>query len=161
MKKEFLNILKKNGFLFFSGVPCSILAPILSDIKEDREITYIPAPSEDIALGLASSLYFFNRIGGIFIQNSGLGRIVNQLTSFNLIYKIPILMVITWRGFEKDDAVEHLIMGDIMCKLLRLLKIPFRIVSPLTIEASVKFGLSFMNKKSLPFALVLKKDIIK
>lgn len=158
--REFLDILKKNGLLFFSGVPCSILAPILHYVERDKEITYIPAASEDIALGLASSLYFFNRIGGIFIQNSGFGGIINPLTSFNLIYKIPLLMIITWRGFERNDAPEHLIMGDIMCRLLRVLKIPFRILSPQTMDDSIKFSLSFMNEKSLPCALILKKGII-
>jgi len=156
---EFLTILKKNGLLFFSGVPCSIFAPILNLIEKDKDITYLPAPSEDIALGIASSLYFFNKIGGIFIQNSGLGKVINPLTSFNLIYKIPLLMIISWRG-EIDDAPEHLIMGDIMCSLLRLLKIPFGILSSETIETSIKSGLSFMNKKSLPVALIIRKGII-
>ena len=109
---EFLEYLKKKGFTFLSGVPCSILKPILNHILNDPDFQYIPVVRENAALGVASGAHLAGRRGGILIQNSGLGNIVNTLTSFNLIYKIPVLMFVTWRGYKGQDAPEHIIMGE-------------------------------------------------
>ena len=81
---------------------------------DDPEIKYIPAIREDVAIGIASASYLSNSKGGIILQNSGLGNLINPLTSFNLIYKIPVLIIIGWRGYggRSNDAPEHWIMGE-------------------------------------------------
>jgi len=158
--KYFCEALKKRGFTILSGVPCSILTEILNYIYTDEEITYIPAPREDTALGIASGVFLSGGIGGILIQNSGLGNIINGLTSFNLIYGIPVLMVITWRGFEGKDAPEHLIMGAKLIEFLNLLEIPFKILSYANLDESLDFAVSLMETTHTPVALILKKGIV-
>lgn len=158
--KYFCEALKKRGFTFLSGVPCSILTEILNYIYQDKEINYFPASREDAALGIASGAFLSGKRSGILIQNSGLGNIINGLTSFNLIYDIPVLMVITWRGFEGKDAPEHLIMGAKMIDFLNLLNIPFKILSESNIEESLDFAVYSMEKERKPVALILKKGIV-
>src|SRR5207253_1231871 len=121
----FLAALKHAGLTFFSGVPCSLLEDILHHCLVDPDVTYVPAPREDAALGIASASYFNGECGAIFLQNSGLGNLVNPLTSFNLIYHIPVFMVISWRGYQGNDAPEHLVMGAKTIELLELMDIPY------------------------------------
>ena len=52
--EQFWRILTSRGFTFFSGVPCSILKEVLEDVERDPEVTYVPAPREEAALGVAS-----------------------------------------------------------------------------------------------------------
>ena len=118
--------LKLRKYTFCSSVPCSMLKKLLDSGIKDPEITLIPAVKENVALGLASGAYLSGKKSCIFMQNSGLGNIINALTSFNLIYKIPVLMFLTWRGFEGKDAPEHLIMGKKMAPLLDSLEVPHR-----------------------------------
>ncbi|MEW6619506.1 MAG: thiamine pyrophosphate-binding protein [bacterium] len=158
--KDFCSALKKRGFTFLSGVPCSLLTDILNYIYTDKEITYIPVPREDAALGIASGAALCGQKGGILIQNSGLGNIINGLTSFNLIYHLPLLMIITWRGFEGKDAPEHLIMGAKMTDFLDLLNIPYRILSASNYEESLNFSIDSMEKEHKPVALILKEGVI-
>ena len=33
---------------------------------------------------------------------------------------MPCLLLVTWRGFEGKDAPEHLVMGDVLPRLLDL-----------------------------------------
>ena len=49
----------------------------------------------------------------MIMQNSGIGNVVNPLASFSLMYKIPVLLVVGWRGYggPPNDAPEHWIMG--------------------------------------------------
>ena len=132
--KEFWDVMKKHQVTFWSGVPCSWLGGLIDYAISDEEITYTPAPREDIAVGLASSCYFSGGLGGILIQNSGLGNILGPLTSFNLLYKIPIFIVMSLR----DDAPEHLIMGKTTVDILRVLSIPCSPLSSFSIETLVE-----------------------
>lgn len=157
---EFWKVLKESGYYYFSGVPCSILTNILNYALKDSEIKYIPAVRENVALGIASGAYLAGRKSGILIQNSGLGNIINALTSFNLIYKIPALMFITWRGCEGNDAPEHLIMGEKMLNLLKQLEIPSVVLSE-NCKEEILSAIKLMEAESIPLALIIKKGMIK
>ena len=145
---------------FFSGVPCSLLKNIINYALEDPQITYIPAPREDVALGIASGAYLSDQSGGILIQNSGLGNIVNPLTSFNLIYHIPVFMLVTWRGYQGKDAPEHIVMGEKTLSLLEEMNIPFEVLKENNLESSLENLLGLMKQKETPVALILRKGIV-
>jgi sulfopyruvate decarboxylase TPP-binding subunit len=110
---EFWNAFKARGITFFAGAPDSTFQEPYNHLVGDPAIRYIPAVREDVALGIASAAYFDGRLGGVVMQNSGIGNIVNPLISFNLVYRIPVLLVIGWRGYggPPNDAPEHWIMG--------------------------------------------------
>lgn len=155
---HFWQILRKNGFNFFSGIPCSILKEVLNN--PPKSAPYIPATREDNALGLVSGAYLAGKRGAILIQNSGLGNIFNALTSFNLIYKIPVLMIITWRGEPgKPDAPEHEVMGRVTLPTLETLNIPHKIINE-NFAREVKWAVKTMEEKEIPVALILKKGVV-
>ena len=154
-----LDYLKEKGFKFYSGVPCSILKTMLKEVAADKEIKYISAVRENTALGVASGAYLSGEKSCILIQNSGLGNIINALTSFNLIYKIPVLMFITWRGFEGQDAPEHIIMGKKMTRLLEDIGIPYAVLGE-DYKKDIDWALGQMSEARIPTALILKEGSI-
>jgi sulfopyruvate decarboxylase alpha subunit len=126
----------------------------------DPMVTYIPAVREDVALGVSSAAYLTGRRGGILLQNSGLGNVVNPLTSFNLIYHIPVLMIVSWRGYGGHDAPEHLIMGEKTPGLLRTLGIPQVVLEAETLEENLQWAVSTMQQQQVPVAVILRQAII-
>lgn len=158
--RDFWDYLKLMGYTFFSGVPCSILKEILEVGVNDPQINYIPAVRENAALGLASGAYLTGKRSGILIQNSGLGNIINALSSFNLIYKIPVFLFITWRGFKGKDAPQHLIMGKKTLTLLKDLKVPYKILSN-AYERDINWAVQTMESKSIPVAIIIKRGQVK
>jgi sulfopyruvate decarboxylase alpha subunit len=158
--REFWDILKREQVTFFAGVPCSLLEGVINVGLADPAVTYIPAVREDVALGIASAAHLTGRRGGILMQNSGLGNVVNPLTSFNLIYRIPVLMLVSWRGYGGKDAPEHLIMGEKTPDLLRTLGIPHVVLEADTLEANVQWAISVMEQQLIPVAVILRPAII-
>ena len=157
---EFWDILKRHRVTFFAGVPCSLLEAVINVGLADPAVTYIPAVREDVALGIASAAHLAGRRGGILLQNSGLGNVVNPLTSFNLIYRIPVLMVVSWRGYAGRDAPEHLIMGEKTPDLLRTLGIPQAVLEAETLEENLQWAVSTMERGRIPVAVILRKAIV-
>lgn len=157
---EFWDILKSHQVTFFSGVPCSLLESVINVGLADPAVTYIPAVREDVALGIASAAHLAGRRGGILLQNSGLGNVVNPLTSFNLIYRIPVLMVVSWRGYGGKDAPEHLIMGEKTPDLLQILGIPYTVLEAASLEKNLQWAVSTMEQQQVPVAVILRKAVI-
>jgi len=157
---EFWNILKSHEVTFFAGVPCSLLEGVIKAGLADPAVTYIPAVREDVALGIASAAHLTGHRGGILMQNSGLGNVVNPLTSFNLIYRIPVLMVVSWRGYGGKDAPEHLIMGEKTPELLHTLGIPHAVLEVDTLEENLQWAISTMEQQLIPVAVILRHGTV-
>ena len=160
--KDFWDTLKKRGLTFFSGVPDSTFQNAYHWMVADPEIRYVPAPREDVALGIASAAYFSGRLGGVMMQNSGVGNIVNPLTSFSLMCRVPALLVIGWRGYggPPNDAPEHWIMGTKTPEILEMLEVPYEILEPDNLEAALDRLLETMQAQSVPGALLVRAGVI-
>ena len=159
---SFWAVLKARGLTFFSGVPDSTFGEAYNYMVNDPEIRYVPAVREDVALGVASAAYFSGGLGGVIMQNSGIGNIVNPLTSFNLMYKIPALIIVGWRGYggPPNDAPEHWIMGVKTPEILRLLEVPYEIMEMETLEADLDRLLGKIEQSSMPGALLVRSGMI-
>lgn len=94
------------------------------------------------------------------MQNSGLGSAINPLASLNIPYRIPILLLISWRGYQGKDAPEHLIMGEVTIKLLEDIGVPVQVISKGDPEAAISVSIKNMEEKQIPAAAILRRGII-
>jgi len=154
-------MLRSHGFNFSTGVPCSILKDIILYLSSHPDIPYITATREDEALGIATGAYLAGRKPIVLMQNSGLGSAINPLTSLNILYRIPVLLLISWRGYQGEDAPEHLIIGEVTTKLLEDISVPVQVISKDDPEAAISALIESMEEKQIPAAAILRRDIIK
>jgi phosphonopyruvate decarboxylase len=122
-----LGLLKQQKYEFFSGVPCSNFADLFQQASLDNDITSVPAASEGSALSFAVGAALAGRRSVVALQNSGLGNIINPLTSLVQVNAIPTLLLISVRGHtdEPEDEPQHRIMGANTHALLDQLAIPW------------------------------------
>lgn len=160
--QSFWDALKARRLTFFSGVPDSTFQRTYNAMVAHPDIRYVPAVREDVALGVVSAAYFHGGLGGIMMQNSGIGNIVNPLTSFNLIYQIPALLVVGWRGYggPPNDAPEHWIMGEKTPEFLDLLQMPYEILEPGGLESALDLLLGAIKRQSVPGALLVRPGVL-
>ncbi|MGY8763028.1 MAG: thiamine pyrophosphate-binding protein, partial [Nitrospinaceae bacterium] len=77
-------------------------------------------------------------------------------TSLNLIYKIPVLVIMSWRGEDSTDAPEHIIMGEINQNLLNTCGMEYSVISSDNYKASLNTAIQQMEK-GLPYTLMVGK----
>ncbi len=119
---DFLDALEKNGVSFSSGVPCSFLKAPMQLLTKNG--SYIPASSEGEAAAITAGAWLAGQETAIFSQNSGLGNLVNPLTSLNHPFHIPTLLEIGWRAAPNiDDEPQHRLMGGITREILELMQV--------------------------------------
>ena len=157
---QFCSALESYGFDFSTGVPCSILNDIIHHFSGKPGFTYIPATREDEALGIATGAYLAGRKPIVAMQNSGLGNSINALASLDILYQIPILLLISWRGYEAKDAPEHLVMGKSVIKLLEDIGIPVQVISKEEPEKAIAASVKELEEKQIPAAMILRRGIL-
>jgi phosphonopyruvate decarboxylase len=160
---EFIEPLRRLGYSHYAGVPCSFLKPFINYVIGDAALDYVGAASEGEAVGISMGTFLAGRKTVTMCQNSGLGNMVNPLTSLNYPFRIPTLLIATWRGEPGvKDEPQHEQMGRIMHRLLDTLEIPW-LPFP-SRESDVPGALekaeASMAKLQRPFALVMSKGSV-
>jgi phosphonopyruvate decarboxylase len=153
-------LLTRHGFDFFSGVPCSLVEDVIAVLETERDAPYVAAVREDAAVGLAAGAWFAGRRACVLMQNSGLGTSLNALASLSLMYGLPALVVVTWRGHEGKDAPEHILTGRITPQILDLLGMPHRVLSAETAADDVAWAAKEMDTRMQPVAIVVPPNVV-
>ncbi|MCK5509072.1 MAG: phosphonopyruvate decarboxylase [Desulfobacterales bacterium] len=161
--QDFISACTSRGYTFYAGVPCSFLKPLINYVIQNPDVDYVTATSEGEAVGIAAGAYLAGRKAVVMCQNSGLGNMINPLTSLCFPFRIPILLIVTLRGEPGlNDEPQHELMGQITGELLETLHIQWDFFP----DAPEKIGIvldraeSEMAKTSLPFALIMKKGSV-
>jgi phosphonopyruvate decarboxylase len=101
----------------------------------------------------------------IYMQNSGLGNIINPSLSLldQQVYSIPTLLMIGWRGEpEVNDEPQHVKQGQVTLRLLETIDIPYVVLGPEVEDKDVSILLMEMVSRSMNenrcCAIVVKKD---
>ncbi|MBI3322285.1 MAG: sulfopyruvate decarboxylase subunit alpha [Candidatus Omnitrophica bacterium] len=158
--QQCLEALKAHGFNFFTGVADSLVASLINGLLRDPAAGYVPAVREEQAVGMAAGAYVSGRWPCVLMQNSGLGYSLNALTSLNLIYKIPTLLIVGWRGWQGKDAPEHLVMGAHCRQLLEEVGIPVQVPEAAGIGDAVAQADSWMRSQRLPAAILIRPGLL-
>jgi len=159
----FLQQARRRGFDFYTGVPCSFLAPLINQVIGDPATDYVGAASEGEAVAIAAGAWLAGRGPVVMCQNSGLGNTINPLTSLNWPFRIPTLLIVTWRGQPGvHDEPQHALMGRITAALLETAEVRHRAFpkSDGDIGAALDAAGAAMAETGLPFALIMGKDTV-
>ncbi len=94
----FFNLFIEKGTDFFAGVPDSSLKYLCTYINDHvKENNHIICANEGNAVALATGYHLVTgKIAATYMQNSGLGNIINPLLSIvdKDVYSIPLLLII-------------------------------------------------------------------
>jgi phosphonopyruvate decarboxylase len=158
--KYFVKIIKENSFSPFMGVPCSVFTSLLNFIDESKDTKNYICSSEGEAIGLAGGFALSGKYPVVYMQNDGYGNAVNPLSSLQLLYHLPALLLISWRGLQGEkDAPQHELMGETIQELLQIFKIPYKVLDKGKKELgnAVREASSYLDKEKKPYALIIKK----
>ena len=158
--QRFLDELRRLGYDFFTGVPCSSLGGVFRLIEQEPADRYVPAVREDAALGFAAGAYLGGRNAVVLMQNSGLGVSVNTLGQLHNHYEIPCLLVISWRGYGGKDAPEHLVSGELLPGLLNTLSIPSELLEPETMGRQLQTLTDRLAAARKPVAVLVPPGVL-
>jgi len=156
-QKQVFDYLFNNGTENFIGVPDSTMKHFIDQGFKKNKI--LITTREDEAIGIAVGMTLSQSSSLVFMQNAGFANSLSTITSLVQLYKIPMIFLIGWRGFLKNDAPEHTKIGKIQPKLLQALSLQSKIINEKNWKASCDWALKLIKEKK-PCTLILKRDFI-
>ncbi|SOE57832.1 phosphonopyruvate decarboxylase [Burkholderia sp. D7] len=166
---QFVEAARERGFDWYAGVPCSYLTPFINYVLQDESLNYVSAANEGDAVALIAGVAlgasgaFKARRGIAMMQNSGLGNAVSPLTSLTWTFRLPQLLIVTWRGQPGvADEPQHALMGPVTPAMLDTMEIAWELF-PTEADAigpALDRATAHMDSTGRPYALVMQKGSV-
>jgi sulfopyruvate decarboxylase subunit alpha/phosphonopyruvate decarboxylase len=157
IQKKIFDYLIKNRIQNFIGVPDSTLKYFIEQGLKKNKI--LIATREEEAIGIAVGMTLSQSSSVVFMQNAGFANSISTITSLVQLYEIPLIFLIGWRGYLKNDAPEHEKIGKIQPKLIEILALDSKIITEKNWKISCNWALKKIRNQK-PCALIVKRDFI-
>jgi phosphonopyruvate decarboxylase len=165
---QFVEAARERGFFWYAGVPCSYLTPFINYVLQDPALRYLSMANEGDAVALIAGVALAGgaraqQRGVTMMQNSGLGNAVSPLTSLTWTFRLPQLLIITWRGEPGvADEPQHALMGPITPALLESMEIPWELFPSEADEIgpALERATAHMDQSGRPYAFVMRKGSV-
>ena len=154
-QSEIFNYLQKNNIENFIGVPDSTLKDFINEGLIQKKI--IITTREEEAIGIATGMILSKSKSLVFMQNAGFANSLSTITSLIELYKIPLIFLIGWRGYLKNDAPEHYKIGKIQPDLLKIIGLPSKIITEKNWKKQCIWAMKKIQNDS-PCALIVKRE---
>lgn len=167
--RDFVEAARQRGFHWYAGVPCSFLTPFINYVLQDPSLHYVSMANEGDAVALIAGVALagdasapYGR-GVAMMQNSGLGNAVSPLTSLTWTFRLPQLLIVTWRAQPGiADEPQHALMGPITPAMLKTMEIPWELFPAESeqIGPALDRAIAYMDQTGRPYALIMQKGSV-
>lgn len=159
--KVLYEALKACNVKIMSALPETWLVHLMRMADDDPGMTLIRIAKEEEAIGISAGAHLAGVQTALLMQNHGFFAAINPVISLALLYKIPLLMIISHRGYfgEKDPWQTQ---GGLLTEpVLRALNIPITtITQPGEAHRRIKDAQTLANASLSPVAVLLTRELM-
>ena len=153
--------LKACDIKIISALPETWLVHLIRMADEDPEVTLVRLAKEEEGIGISAGAHLAGVNSVLLMQNHGFLAAINPIVSLALLYKFPLLMLISYRGYmgEKDPWQTQ---GGLATEpILRALNIPiWQLSKPNEIYSRLKDAQALAHASLLPVAVLLTRELM-
>lgn len=108
-EEEIIKIMKRAGIDLTATLPCDRIKNLLPLVSEN--FPEIRLTREENGVGICAGTYLAGGKPMMLIQSTGLGNMINALESLNVICKIPLPVLASWRGVYGEGIEAQVPLG--------------------------------------------------
>jgi sulfopyruvate decarboxylase subunit beta len=116
-EEKVIEIMKKEGIDFAATLPCDRIKNLLPLVSEN--FPEIKLTREENGVGICAGAYLAGGKPMMLIQSTGLGNMINALESLNIICKIPLPVLTSWRGVYGEGIEAQIPLGAHLPDILK------------------------------------------
>ena len=153
--------LKASGVRLLSALPETWLVHLIRMAEEDPEMILVRLAKEEEGIGVSMGAHFAGVRSALLMQNHGFLQSVNGIVSGAMLYRMPLLLMISDRGHlgEKDPWQTE--GGRYTRRLLDALNIVYDELSqPEHVPGRVDRALTLAHSSLTPVALLMTRSLM-
>jgi sulfopyruvate decarboxylase subunit alpha len=129
--------------------------------EEDPETVLVRLAKEEEGVGISAGAHLAGVKSAMLMQNHGFLASINGIVSFAHLYKIPLLMLISYRGTFGERDPWQTQGGNVTESLLRAMSIPYSRLDQIeTVEKRIRQAQTLAESSLQPVALLLTRDLM-
>src|SRR3954452_19108615 len=117
--------LREGGIRLMSALPETWLVHLIRMAEDDSAVTLVRLAKEEEAVGISAGAHLAGMKSAMLMQNHGFLASINGIVSLSQLYRIPLLMLISYRGEFGERDPWQTEGGGVTEPLLRALGIPY------------------------------------
>jgi len=155
------NALKACEIKLLSALPETWLVHLIRMAEEDPEMILVRLAKEEEGIGISAGAHFAGIKSAMLMQNHGFLASINGIVSFAHLYKIPLLMLISYRGSFGERDPWQTQGGNVTEALLHAMGIPYSFLDDTeTVEKRIRQAQTLAESSLQPVALLLTRDLM-
>jgi len=159
-KRVFQGI-KDAGIRSLSAMPETWLGLLLQRAEKDPDVTLIQVAKEEEAIGIAAGAWLAGEPHVLLMQNHGFLAAITGIVSLAQLYRLPLCMLIAFRGHWGEPYPWHTRGGQVTEDVLRALGIPFEYArDPDQVGRQIREAYTLSQSSLSPVALLLTRDLM-
>jgi sulfopyruvate decarboxylase subunit alpha len=153
--------LKACGIRLLSALPETWLVHLVRLADDDPDMILVRLAKEEEGVGISAGAHLAGGKSAMLMQNHGFLASINAIVSCAQLYRIPLLMLISYRGEFGERDPWQTEGGGVTEDLLRALRIPFSFLdSPAHVAHRIAKAQTLAQSASKPVALLLCRDLM-
>ena len=153
--------LKKQGVRLVSALPETWLVHLIGLADQDTEMTLVRLANEDEGIGISAGAHLAGTKSAMLMQNHGFLASVNGIVSLAQLYRIPLVMLISYRGEFGESHPWQTEGGGVTIPVLDALRIPWmKLENPTEVEKKIRDAFTLSGANLRPVALLLCRDLM-
>jgi sulfopyruvate decarboxylase subunit alpha len=159
--KLIYDALKDCDIRLLSALPETWLVHLIRLADEDPGTVLVRLAKEEEGVGISAGAHFAGVKSAMLMQNHGFLASINGIVSFAHLYKIPLLMLISYRGSMGERDPWQTQGGNVTESLLRALCIPYSLLDRVeTVNTRIRQAQTLAESSLQPVALLLTRDLM-
>src|ERR671923_3041540 len=148
--------LKDVGVKIVSALPETWLVHLIRMAEDDPEMTLGRLAKEEEGVGISAGAHLAGVPSAMLMQNHGFLASINGIVSCAQLYRIPLLMLVSYRGEFGERDPWQTEGGGVTEELLRALRIPFAYLdNPQHVAHRIAKAQTLAQSANKPVALLL------
>lgn len=153
--------LKKAGIGLMSALPETWLVHLIRMAEDDPEMILVRLAKEEEGVGISAGAHFAGVKSAMLMQNHGFLASINGIVSFAQLYRIPLLMLVSYRGHFGERDPWQTQGGAVTEPLLQALGIRYQFLEDSAqVEAGIAGAQTLAYSSLHPVALLLTRKLM-
>src|SRR5437868_1794550 len=117
-----------HGIRLVASLPDDWLAELIALVRDDERFVHVPVAREEEIAGICAGAFFAGVPSVGIMGCAGFLASIHELATLNLMYEIPLLILLSFRGTVEDPRVYQVVQGRVTLPVMDALGIPYHIV---------------------------------
>ncbi|HEX7285544.1 MAG TPA: sulfopyruvate decarboxylase [Candidatus Angelobacter sp.] len=153
--------LKACGIGLVSALPETWLVHLIRMAEEDPKMILVRLAKEEEGVGISAGAHFAGVKSAMLMQNHGFLASINGIVSFAQLFRMPLLMLISYRGHFGERDPWQTQGGAVTEPLLHALGIPYSFLTdPAKVAKQIAEAQTLAYSMLHPVALLLTRELM-